>query len=145
MSIDETVKTLLAAVIITFSWSLAATAMAGESHGDTQWMWSETVPMSSAAATALSEGDFVRGLRLSENVLQQSTDKRDRLIAHHNLCVAHAVRARTQIAERHCQATRRLADPAFVIAAGDTSLTAAELLEANLVRVGHPGLGQFSD
>ena len=142
---EEFFKTILAALIITFSWSLAATAMAGESRlSGTQWMWSETSPVSSAAANALADGRMVRGLRLAENALERATTKRERLVAHHNLCIAHAARSKTRIAERHCQTTRRLADPGFVISDMYGRVTALELLQTNLTRLGHPDLGALT-
>ena len=144
MLIEERLRLILAAFIITFSWVVAASAFAQDL--DTKgpiWLWSESVPLYSSAAEAFGAGDYTRGLRLTHEALAAAEDKRDRLIAHHNLCVAYATRARTRTAIRHCQETRRLAEDGFVIADNRASLTAAQILDTNLAKSGNPGLGSL--
>lgn len=137
MSTHDFIGTLVAAFVIALSWTLAASALAGEPPAETVWLWSETAPASHDAATALGDGHLVRGLRLAETALEQARNNRDRMIAHHNLCIIHAARGRYTIAETHCQSMRDLA-------AAETGEVRAALdaLDANLIRIGAPGLGQ---
>lgn len=148
--VEDRLGALLAALIIAFSWSIPATALATEvSKEGPVWLWSESAPYSDAAAKAFSNGDTRLGLRLANKSLEHSTDKRGRLIAHHNLCVAHATKSRATAAVRHCQEARRLADGGFVIAPelktnGLTSagLKATDVLDQNLSQLGLPNFGQ---
>lgn len=145
MFIEDRIGTLLAALIIAFTWSIPATALATDIPNNLQsegpvWLWSDSAPYSNATAKALSDGDTRLGLRLANKALTNATEKRDRLIAHHNLCVAHATKARTTTAMRHCQEARRLADSGFVIATG---LNATQVLDQNLTLLGLPDFGQI--
>lgn len=144
MLTEDRLRTVLAALIIAFSWSLAASVLAEESVSTTPvWLWSESLPLSDAAATAFSEGNHSKGLRLSHRALAQADSKRDRLIAHHNLCIAQAQKSRMKTALRHCQETRRLANSGFVIASENSSETASDILNENLANIGMTGLGSL--
>lgn len=144
MFYEESFRTLLATLIIVFSWAVAGMALAQDLPIDLQsdgpvWLWSDSAPYSNAAAKALSDGDTRLGVRLANKALKNATDKRDRLIAHHNLCIAHAKKDRATAAMRHCQEARRLADTGFVIATG---LDASQVLDQNLTLLGLPDFGQ---
>ncbi len=143
MLTEDRLRTVFAAIIIAFSWSLAFSALAEESASATPvWLWSDTtLPHSDSAATAFSQGDYTAGLRLSHRALAKADSKRGRLIAHHNLCIAQAQKSRMKTALRHCQETRRLADSGFIIASGKTSETASDILDSNLANIGMTGLG----
>lgn len=144
MSFDETLKSILATLIIAFSFGLAGSALADQGRlSGTVWLWSEASPKSSAAARAFGDGHIVRGLRLARQALELAEDKRDRLIAHHNLCIAHAARSMPQRATRHCQETRRLADDGFIVVESQDRITAEHVLDANLARLGLNQLGQL--
>lgn len=145
MFIEDRFGTVLATLIIAFSWVIAASALANEEVGDGPvWLWSDSAPYSNAAAAAFRDGQTGRGLRLAHKALANAEDKRDRLIAHHNLCVAYADKARPQAAMRHCQEARRLADNGFVVAPSVTYGNAADILEQNLMRVGFSSFGQVA-
>lgn len=144
MLIEDRRGTLLAALIITFTWSIPVAALAKDMPNDLQsdgpvWLWSDSAPYSNDTAKALRDGDTRLGLRLANKALENATEKRDRLIAHHNLCIAHATKARTTTAMRHCQEARRLADSGFVITTG---LNAMQVLDQNLTLLGLPDFGQ---
>jgi len=140
MFIEDRIGTLLAALIIAFSWSIPTTALAKDvSDQGPLWLWSDSAPYSSAAAKALGDGNTRLGLRLANKALESATSKRERLIAHHNLCVAHITKARSAAAMRHCQEARRLSDDGFVIATG---LNATQVLDENLARL---RMGDFGD
>lgn len=142
MLTEDRLRTVLAALIIALSWSLAVSALAEENTSTTPvWLWSHTLPHSDSAATAFSRGNYSEGLRLSHRALAKADSKRGRLIAHHNLCIAQAQKSRMKTALRHCQETRRLADSGFIIASGETSATASDILDANLANIGMTGLG----
>lgn len=139
MFIEDRIGALLAAIIIAFTWSVPATTLANDvSAQGPLWLWSDSAPYSSAAAKAFGDGDTRLGLRLANKALEHAPDKRGRLIAHHNLCVAHITRARTAAATRHCQEARRLADDGFVIATG---LNATQVLDQNLSQLGMRDFG----
>lgn len=143
MLTEDRFRTVLAALIIAFSWGLAASALADDRPASTPvWLWSDTVPLSGSAASAFSEGDYAQGMRLSHRALAQAKSKRDRLIAHHNLCIAQAQKSRMNAATRHCQETRRLADKGFVVESGLNRTTAVSILEFNLAHIGLQGLGE---
>ncbi|MBT4739545.1 MAG: hypothetical protein HN793_13490 [Rhodospirillaceae bacterium] len=142
MLTEERFRTALAALIIAFSWSLAVSALADEPSPQTPvWLWSDSTPLSGAAAQAFGDGKYGAGMRLTHRALANAEDKRDRLIAHHNLCIAHATKAKTRAATRHCQEAWRLADKGFVIA-GHSGTTAAEILSVNLAEIGMSGFGR---
>ena len=143
MLTEERFRTVLAALIIAFSWSLAASALADDTASQTPvWLWSDAVPLSGAAAKAFGDGNYGAGMRLTHRGLASAEDKRGRLIAHHNLCVAHVAKAKTRTALRHCQEAWRLADTGFVVA-GYSGATAAEVLDANLTDIGMTGFGRI--
>lgn len=154
MATEDFIKTLIAAFIITFSWTIAASAIAGESRmTGTVWLWSETAPLSGEAAEALGNGNFVRGIRLANAALDQADSDRDRVIAHHNLCIIHAARGRIEAADAHCEAVRQMSQETYVISptysaaefegselAYSPMITAMDVLETNLHRIGVPHL-----
>ena len=156
MLIEEFIKTTLAAFIITFTWAVAGTAMAGEIRmSGAVWLWSEAAPMSGETAKALGDGQIVRGIRLAQAALQRAETDQDRLIAHHNLCIVHAARGRMEAATGHCEAARQLVRDSYVVASEDDALrlerpersynsmiTAVDVLEANLSRLGLQHLGK---
>lgn len=141
MFVEQRINTLLATLIISFSWIFTASALANEviAQDGPVWLWSETASYSNAAAAALSDGNTARGLRLAHRALKNANDKRDRLIAHHNLCVAYAMTGRSHAATRHCQTARRLADDGFLVASAvspdSSSDLAADVLEQNLTQI----------
>jgi hypothetical protein len=142
MLTEDRFRTVLAALIIAFSWSLAVSALAEDSPTQTPvWLWSESTPLSSAAAQAFGDGKYGAGMRLTHRALANAEDKRDRLIAHHNLCIAHATKAKTRAAMRHCQEAWRLADSGFVVA-GHSRASAADVLDINLAEIGMRGFGK---
>lgn len=142
MLTETRLHTALAAFIIAYAWSLAASALAEEPLATSPvWLWSDSTPLSGSAASAFSEGNYAQGLRLSHRALAQAESRRDRLISHHNLCIAQAQKSRMNAALRHCQETRRLANKGFVIASGVINASAEDILDTNLANIGMAGLG----
>ena len=142
MLTEDRFRTVLAALIIAFSWSLAVSALADDATPQTPvWLWSDSTPLSASAAQAFGDGRYGAGTRLTHRALANAEDKRGRLIAHHNLCIAHATKAKTQAAMRHCQEAWRLADKGFVVA-DHSGATAAEVLDVNLAGIGMRGFGK---
>jgi hypothetical protein len=108
---------LTAAALLVAAFALQATAAEAETRTPQaiQWVWSATSPATNKATSALAAGHVARGLRLSRAAITAASTAADRLIAVHNLCLAHLAQGDLAGADAHCRAALLASDSTHVI------------------------------
>lgn len=77
------------------------------------WVWSSTSVEVNNATSALASGHPARAVRFASAVTTEN--QADRLLASHNLCLAHLAQRDVTTAEAHCRAALLMPSTALVI------------------------------
>src|SRR5262249_52515820 len=105
---------LMTATLMCAALALQATA-AEVPHPRIQWIWSPTSADVNKATSALATGPPPPAVRPAGTAIPPSATSSDRLIAVHNLCLAHLSRGDIARAETHCRGALLTSDSARVV------------------------------